>query len=526
MAFGALTVTIIVTKGINGFGYSIQVTNRANLGDITGFGTGCILAIRNFIGVFASNDFIEPTALHLCGLAVIGTNYAVNGNFVTNGGLRAQRVKTNLAVVGVNAVNIQLVAFGILNIRVAMRGAIKRNDNTGYIVLVSGISVFGMCHTQSDCLLDGERGTSCGRNNCGTSVALIIGCIAGMTGCSNGFLCYDNFATNGAMLTFGKTGCFAFRSNCIVNNLGVTGCEGYLLCYDNITANGAVRTFGKAVFFALRSNCCVSNLGVTESVGGVGCVFITASCANVFGITVCGTSGIDYSYSIVVFMVELRNGFFVNIIACRAYSVFLTFFLFGSIFIYDPVAVGVTGCSNGLLCYDSITANGAVRTFGKTVFFAFRSNCCVNDLGVRSQSYFFLFYDNFITNGALGSIGETGFGAGSILAGNGCFGMTGCGVYLLCYDSITANGAVRTFGKTVFFAIRSNCCINDFGMRCSAFITAFVTGSVTSVVISMLTRRFAALGSGAGTGQLINYYVCLTCSIAGEEGGIVCRIIS
>ena len=62
-------------------------------------------------------------------------------------------------------------------------------------------------------------------------------------------------------------------------------------------------------------------------------------------------------------------------------------------------------------------------TFGKTGCFAFRSNCCVNDLGVRSQSYFFLFYENLFTNRALGSIGETGFGAGGSLAGNGYFGV-------------------------------------------------------------------------------------------------------
>ena len=206
-----------------------------------------------------------------------------------------------------------------------------------------------------------------------------------MTGCSNGFLFYDNFLTNGAVLTFGKTGFFALGSNGGVNNLGVTGCSNGFLLYNNFLTNGAVLTFGKTGCFTLRSNGGVNNLGVT-------------GCSNGF---------------------LLYNNFLTN-------GAVLTFGKTGFFTLRSNSGVnnlGVTGCSNGFLCNDNFFTNGAMLTFGKTGCFALRSNCCINDLGVRSQPNFFLFYENLFTNRALGSIGETGFGAGSSLAGNGYFGV-------------------------------------------------------------------------------------------------------
>ena len=49
-------------------------------------------------------------------------------------------------------------------------------------------------------------------------------------------LCYKNFTTYGAVLSFGKTGSSTSRSYCFVDNFGVTECGNSFLLYKNFIA--------------------------------------------------------------------------------------------------------------------------------------------------------------------------------------------------------------------------------------------------------------------------------------------------
>ena len=66
----------------------------------------------------------------------------------------------------------------------------------------------------------------------------------------------------------------------------------------------------------------------------------------------------------------------------------------------------------------------------------------------------------------------------------------------------------------------------QISMLGNTFFATLVTGCVTSVVVNVLARSLATLGSGVRAGQLVNNYVCLTGSVASEEGRIVGRVVS
>ena len=130
-----------------------------------------------------------------------------------------------------------------------------------------------------------------------------------MSLCGNYFLLNENFATYGAVLTFGLTGIYTISCNSLVNNLGVsklfnrncfsadlcatygalnyafvracslTGCSyfiffncfsrsvsksiNFFLCNKNFVTYRTMLTFGKTGCFTLGSNSCVNNLGMS-----------------------------------------------------------------------------------------------------------------------------------------------------------------------------------------------------------------------------------------------------------------------
>ena len=61
----------------------------------------------------------------------------------------------------------------------------------------------------------------------------------------NGFLCYEDFITNRAVFTLGKS-CFGTGgSDCRINNFGVTECINDFLCHKNFITNGTMLAFGQ-----------------------------------------------------------------------------------------------------------------------------------------------------------------------------------------------------------------------------------------------------------------------------------------
>ena len=106
----------------------------------------------------------------------------------------------------------------------------------------------------------------------------------GMTKCCNRLLCLENLATDRAFLTFGKTGllagrllggnnllgmiCAEIRITCITNIIlgifvGVTKCGNSFLCYNDFATSRAVLTFGETGICAIGINRSINYLSMT-----------------------------------------------------------------------------------------------------------------------------------------------------------------------------------------------------------------------------------------------------------------------
>ena len=134
---------------------------RANIFDVTRFGTGCFL-FGLYKAMLTNNVFGNPTVLHLRSIAVLA-NDTVNGNCVTCNRLGCQILVRCFAICTVGAVNGEYVSERIGNIHVTVLIVVNLSDDTGYIVLTRGIGIVLLSLTQSDCFLNGEGGTNFGR---------------------------------------------------------------------------------------------------------------------------------------------------------------------------------------------------------------------------------------------------------------------------------------------------------------------------------------------------------------------------
>ena len=106
-----------------------------------------------------------------------------------------------------------------------------------------------------------SNGAGCGSNNG------YVGAV-GVVKHSDFFLCYKNFAANGALLTFGKTSLGA--GCCLASNnfLGVSDHRNFFSCYEFFAALRALLTIGKT---GLCAGCCLTGnnfLGMLVSGGG------------------------------------------------------------------------------------------------------------------------------------------------------------------------------------------------------------------------------------------------------------------
>ena len=80
----------------------------------------------------------------------------------------------------------------------------------------------------------------------------------------NNSLFNENFSTNFAVLTLGKSGFNASRLYSIIDYLGMSKSINNSLFNENFSTNFAVLTLGKSGFCASRCNCLVDYFGVTE----------------------------------------------------------------------------------------------------------------------------------------------------------------------------------------------------------------------------------------------------------------------
>ena len=133
-------VVISVTGSGDGFGDAVQFANGTYLLNGTVGSTSCIGGGEYFVSVFASNNFVNPTILHLRSTAVL-TDNTPNGDFITEVRLVSQGIITGLTVVGVETVDVELIAVFILDVNVTILSIYYFNNNTGYIVLIGRVTV-------------------------------------------------------------------------------------------------------------------------------------------------------------------------------------------------------------------------------------------------------------------------------------------------------------------------------------------------------------------------------------------------
>ena len=217
-----------------------------------------------YVFIVVLNNFIEPSALHLC-LATKLTDNTVNSDFVTCNRLISHLIVSCSSIPCVKTVGVECTTIKCLNADITICSVFYSNDNTGYIVFVCGIFVVFIEKTK---LCSFFKSKSCAISRfsyLGTNFALEVSVFISMTESFNCFLSNKNFVTNGAMLTFCLTGSSTSRSNSRINYFSVTCSRNYFLSNENLVTNGAVLTFCKTCSFASSINSLVNNLGVTVS---------------------------------------------------------------------------------------------------------------------------------------------------------------------------------------------------------------------------------------------------------------------
>ena len=138
--------------------------------------------------------------------------------------------------------------------------------------------------------------------------------------CGNNFLCYEDFAATITMATFGKTGAFARRSNCLIGYRVMSKCcfefstaystsacvetvcrstcsmserRNNFLCYEYFTTYRAVVAFGETGVYTIRCNSLIGYGDVSESRNYFLCYeyFATTITVTTFGKTSVYTGG-------------------------------------------------------------------------------------------------------------------------------------------------------------------------------------------------------------------------------------------
>ena len=249
-----------------------------------------------------------------------------------------------------------------------------------------------------------------------------------MTLCSNGFLCYGDCATNGALLTSGKT---CFGTGCILSCygfLGVTECCNGFLCYENFLTYGAVLTLGKTGSGTGGSLSRVNNLGVSL------CSYVNER--HIKKILIC-------------FSIYTRNKCLITVATGDLnITVFST-----ACAVYLKTTISMSCCSNGNVssahfcityrAFYNTVVRACVCTAGSYLVFLNRSAC-----SMRNGGNCFRCSNNFKTYRTVFSVGLSSGGTSCCIALLNCLGMTvGCDFSILLISAF-ANKMLATLFST------------------------------------------------------------------------------
>ena len=297
-----------------------------------------------FLGFYCRRVCCHPNIFEFRSI-IVGAYNGIDGNGITNYGLGSHIAIAGRTVCAVETVDVDLVAVGILNIKVAEGGVSNRFDNTGDVILLCSEVVMLIQLTQSNRLLNGENRVCCrGHDGFAIVIAEIVVVGVGVVLNCNFLLCNENGSANKAVLAFGFAGlcagsgyCFVdyFNvsrnlTNCltyvtsgvasvIVNVSGslancltnVTGCIasvivfvlfGDALCAANITilVASVIIGVGVSVVYILTNSALAVDIVVTGCLNLIACVRVAAYATSVGGITNRGTGGGSNLCSVVV----------------------------------------------------------------------------------------------------------------------------------------------------------------------------------------------------------------------------------
>ena len=314
-------------------------------------------------------------------------------------------------------------------------------------------------------------------------------------------MCNDNFVTNGAVLTCGKTGCGASGCYCCIDYFSVTACS---VDYNTTNYTSLCGSTG-----------CICTCGVTE-----GCYFVClvsiATSASVGSITCLSASGSGYICNVIVTegCCEFSTTYGTSL--CSGTGCFCTCGVtegcyFVSYIRVITVSTGVSGvtclCASGggYICIVLVTECGykSFTTYGTSLCIGTGCFCtcgvtegccefsttygtslcigtgCICTCGVTESGYkSFATYGTslssstgcFCTCGVTESFSEHFITYGTNLSScTGCccaFSVAGSCNYFLCNENFATCGAVLTCGKTGCSASRCYCCIGYFGVAC------------------------------------------------------------
>ena len=220
-------------------------------------------------------------------------------------------------------------------------------------------------------------------------------CAGSMSKRGNGFLLNKNFATNRAMLSFGKTGVYTVGCLCLVNYLSVTLCRNDFLLNKYLLTLSANLTFGESAFgtgrILGRKNSCIkmSAFSITNKSAVITAliVFIVV-CMRDYGSNVLLNEDFVTCRAMLTLGKTRRGTGCINRrvdnlgVSLGGSKLNHTYGTNLRIFAICLYACGMSLRGNSLLCYDNLIANTTMLTLGKTRCGTGCINRRVDNLGV------------------------------------------------------------------------------------------------------------------------------------------------
>ena len=265
---GASTVYIIVTKSCYYRISSFIAAHPAGVSGITVFSAGRSDHNRVVIMLLVNNNLIHPSVLTLC--LSIETKHGVNSKLVALNRLVAHCIVSGRSIIGVETVDADLVAVGILKVKVTVGGVVNVSYNTGDIVLLSGVSVLCEELTDGKSLRNGKSGAFLRKHLGRALIALVVAVLVSVAGSRD-----DNVSLVGNLsksLISPSCATVGAVPVCYVTVSG-TGSSLSLNSYDSVSCIG----IGELV--ANRADL-IARIGVGVSCGKLNCLEVSVESAS------------------------------------------------------------------------------------------------------------------------------------------------------------------------------------------------------------------------------------------------------